>query len=356
MRAALVLGLVGIGATGAVAASAAYSTASQPCPKGSVAAKIAGKQLCLKAGQKCKRSLDGQYHRYRFHCHDGRLTRWAPKPPELFRRVDVGGHRLAIRCFGTGRPTIVLESGGGTSAVGSWIALVPRVTKTTRVCWYDRAGLGESEARSPLEPVPAARAVEELHRLLAGAGIAPPYVLGGWSLGGFFNRLYTKRYAAEVRGLVLVDGTPIGLPGEPSWMKPPGQPPIDLIGGPGFPDSYYYAAADAELAAAPGLGARPLVVLTHGLTGGLPDDFEALWVKWQKQVALLSSSSMLVRAEYAGHPIQSQAADLTAEAFRLVVAAVRAKRPLAACSGTRLPLLSGTCLDPTSETRQRRTT
>jgi hypothetical protein len=53
-----------------------------------------------------------------------------------------------------------------------------------------------------------------------------------------------------------------------------------------------------------------------------------LWVKWQKQVALLSSSSMLVRADTAGHAIQSDAPDLTAEAFRLVIAAVRNRAPL----------------------------
>jgi pimeloyl-ACP methyl ester carboxylesterase len=329
----------------------ASAEAQKRCAKGSVAAKIAGRSACLKTGQKCKRALDRHYHRYGFHCHGGRLT----KTVAFSRMIDVGGFRLAIYCRGTGSPTVVLESGGGRSSA-AWLGLEPVLARTTRVCSYDRAGLGNSDARVPPEPVQAAKVIEELHTLLRAAGISPPYVLGGWSLGGFFNRLYTKRYPDEVVGLVAVDGTPIGLPGEPSWMKPPGQPPIDLIVGPGFPDSYYYVAADAELAAAPGLGARPVVLLTHGLTGGLPDDFEALWVKWQKQVAVLSSSSMLVRAEYAGHAIQSQAADLTAEAFRLVVAAVRAKRPLAACSATRLPLLFGTCLDPTSETRQRRRT
>jgi pimeloyl-ACP methyl ester carboxylesterase len=340
LRVALVLG---IGATGAVAASAAYSTASQPCSKGSVAAKIAGKQLCLKTGQKCKRALDRQYHRYGFHCHGGRLT----KTVAFSRMIDVGGFRLAIYCRGTGSPTVVLESGGGRSSA-AWLGLEPVLARTTRVCSYDRAGLGNSDARVPFEPVQAAKVIEELHTLLREAGISPPYVLGGWSLGGFFNRLFTKRFPAEVVGLVSVDGTPIGLPGEPSWMKPPGQPPIDLIGGPGFPDSYYLAAADAELAAAPDLGSRPFVVLTHGRSDGIPDDFEALWKIWQKRVALLSTSSILVRVDFAGHGIQFEAPDLTAEAFRLVIAAVRVKKPLPACSATRLPDLFGTCLDASS--------
>ncbi len=263
MRAALVLGLVGIFVTGAVAASAAHPTASKPCPKGSVAAVIGGKGACLKAGLKCKRALDRQYHRYGFHCHTGRLVHSKPKPPAVFeRKVDVGGFRLAISCLGTGSPTVVLESGAGWGD-SAWYLLQPRVAKTTRVCSYDRAGLEASDDRQPPAPVPAAKVVEELHRLLAGAGISPPYVFGGWSLGGFFNRLYAKRYPDEVLGLVGVDGTPIGLPGEP-FLNPPGLPPIDLVGGPGLPDSYYLAAAGAELAAAPDLGTRPLVLLTHG--------------------------------------------------------------------------------------------
>jgi pimeloyl-ACP methyl ester carboxylesterase len=190
--------------------------------------------------------------------------------------------------------------------------------------------------------------VEELHILLAGAGLSPPYVLGGWSLGGFFNRLYTKRYPAEVVGLVAVDGTPIGLPGDPV-LKPPGEPPIDLVGGPGLPDSYYLAAAGAELAAAPDLGARPLVVLTHGIMEpSWSADFEALWLKWQKQVTRLSSSSILASADNAGHGIQMEASSLTAEAFRQVIAAVRTSAPLPACAATPLPRLGGTCLDPAS--------
>jgi hypothetical protein len=123
-----------------------------------------------------------------------------------------------------------------------------------------------------------------------------------------------------------VDGTPWGLPGEPFLDFPP----IDL-----------FAEAAAELAASPDLGDRPLVVLTADMW---PNE----WSKWIKQIALLSSSSILVRADFSGHAIQIQRPDLTEEAFRLVVAAVRKRAPLPSCSATRLPTLIGTCLDPTS--------
>jgi pimeloyl-ACP methyl ester carboxylesterase len=259
----------------------------------------------------------------------------APAAQTVTRKVDVGGFRLAISCRGKGSPTVVLESAAGWNS-GTWLGIEPIVAKTTRVCSYDRAGLGQSDARRPAkQTVPAATVVKELHMLLRGAGLSPPYVLGGWREGGFFNRLYAKRYPAEVAGLVGIDGTPIGLP-------PPDKPPLDLFSEKGpTPESFDVAAADAELAAGPRLGARPLVVLTQASP-------EERWLKWQKRLARLSTSSMLVRADlaHADAPQLSQP-DLTAEAFRLVVVAVRRDARLPRCAATPLPkTMFGTCLDP----------
>ena len=105
--------------------------------------KIAGKQACLKVGQTCKRSLDKQYHRYGFHCHTGRLAKATkPKPSDDFsRKVDVGGFRLAITCRG-GQSDGHSRSGGGVLSAEAWFLLERIVAKTTRVCSYDRAGLG----------------------------------------------------------------------------------------------------------------------------------------------------------------------------------------------------------------------
>jgi pimeloyl-ACP methyl ester carboxylesterase len=333
LRATFVLGLALAATTAAgPVAHGASAEGRKRCPKGSVATVIGADRICLRAGMRCTSRLDWQYQRYGSYCDRGRLT----KPLAVVsRKVDVGGFRLAITCVGAGSPAVVLESGGGWDD-SAWWRLQPRVGRTTRVCSYDRAGYDRSDARRPPGPVPAAKVVEELHRLLAGAGISPPYVLGGWSIGFFFSRLYTKQYPAEVVGLVDVDGTPWGLPGEPF----PDMPLVDLVGGPTFPDFWYMADAAAALAASPDLGALPLVVLTAGVW---PDE----WLKWSKQVALLSTSSILVRADDAGHGIQLDAPDLTAEAFRQVIASVRAGARLPACSATPLPRLGGTCLDPT---------
>src|ERR687894_2388920 len=68
-----------------------------------------------------------------------------PRPGGL---VSVGDHQLHIFCTGTdrdGSPTIVLEAPEGSmSAEWAWVQSI--LSRTRRVCSYDRAGLGWSEA------------------------------------------------------------------------------------------------------------------------------------------------------------------------------------------------------------------
>jgi pimeloyl-ACP methyl ester carboxylesterase len=124
-----------------------------------------------------------------------------PHPGQL---VDVGGHQLHLYCLGDGSPAVVLEAPAtGFSAVWGWIQ--PALAATTRTCSYDRAGLGWSEAGdAQYDP---GRVAAELHALLNAAGIDPPYVLAGQSLGGAFVRLYAARYPEDTAGLVLIDAT-----------------------------------------------------------------------------------------------------------------------------------------------------
>jgi pimeloyl-ACP methyl ester carboxylesterase len=122
-----------------------------------------------------------------------------PPPGQM---VDVGGYRLHIHCTGEGSPTVVIDSGWGDMSA-SWGWVQPDVATTTRVCTYDRAGMGWSEA-SP-EPRVAREYVKELHTLLANAHEPGPYVLVGHSMGGFTVLVYAQDYPAEVAGVVLVD-------------------------------------------------------------------------------------------------------------------------------------------------------
>jgi pimeloyl-ACP methyl ester carboxylesterase len=125
-----------------------------------------------------------------------------PPPGEM---VDVGTHSLHINCLGQGSPTVILEAANlGMSA--HWVRVQKQLAQTTRVCAYDRAGLGWSE-RGP-QPRDAEQVSSELHTLLANAaGIEGPYVLVGHSYGGLYARMYAARYSEEVGGVVLVDSS-----------------------------------------------------------------------------------------------------------------------------------------------------
>jgi pimeloyl-ACP methyl ester carboxylesterase len=118
------------------------------------------------------------------------------------RLVDIGGRRLNIVCTGQGSPTVILEAGLLADSA-AWRLVQPAISRSTRVCSYDRAGLGFSDPAGA--PRDAAAIVRDLHALLRVAGIAPPYVLVGWSSGGPYTRLYQYLNPKDVVGLVEVD-------------------------------------------------------------------------------------------------------------------------------------------------------
>jgi len=132
--------------------------------------------------------------------------------PAPGRLVDIGGFRLHLNCSGNGTPAVVLDAALGGSSI-SWSLVQPAIAMRTRVCSYDRAGLGWSDG-GPM-PRTAGRVADELHQLLMAADVPPPYVLVGHSYGGFVMRIFATRYASDVAGLILVD------PAHPEdWVNP----------------------------------------------------------------------------------------------------------------------------------------
>ena len=132
--------------------------------------------------------------------------------PHPGRLIDIGDRQLHLYCTGTGAPTVVLEApAAGMSAAWGWVQ--SDIERSTRVCSYDRAGLGWSEAGDPeYEPV---RVPEQLHALLERSGERPPFVLAGDGLGAAFVRLYAARFGETVQAVVLIDGQPSPVPRPP---------------------------------------------------------------------------------------------------------------------------------------------
>jgi pimeloyl-ACP methyl ester carboxylesterase len=126
-----------------------------------------------------------------------------------FREIDIGdGHRLRMLISGHGNPPVVFETGGSPANGGpleSWERVQPAVSKFTTTVSYDRAGIGRSEPGA--KPRDARRVAQELHTALGNAGIRPPYILVGHSLGGPYIRVFADLYPDDVSGMVLVDPT-----------------------------------------------------------------------------------------------------------------------------------------------------
>jgi pimeloyl-ACP methyl ester carboxylesterase len=273
-----------------------------------------------------------------------------PPPGKL---VDVGGYRLHIHCTGEGSPTIVIESGWGDMSA-SWGWVQPEVAKATRICTYDRAGMGWSEA-SP-KPRTAREYAKELHTLLKKANEPGPYVLVGHSMGGYTVRVYAHDYPEEVVGLVFVDpqnlsvsnvATPAPAPKPGSFSMPALMARVGLarlLAGPlgsiqDLPegDKQAYTALSvtsrgaqtltdefigmseggAQARAVTTLGVLPLIVLSRG------KDMDAESAASQARYLQLSTDSQQLIAEQSGHRIMIEQPEAAVAAILKMVEQVR---------------------------------
>lgn len=263
--------------------------------------------------------------------------------------VAVGGRRLALRQAGAGSPTVVLEGGVGCGKE-TWDRVLGPVATFTRVCSYDRAGIGASD------PAPTPRtgreAAADLHALLVGAAVPGPYVLVGHSGGGLFIRLYAHEHREQLAGMVLVDATheeqwsrslrslPPETPGEPEGLTIYRRVATERItdSAATTAESFLTGATSAQVRATAPLGDLPLVVLTAAKPAPRPAEViddpkahaEALWremrqaVRWE--LVRLSSRGRHVAARASGHFIQQEEPELVIAAIRQVVEEARRKR------------------------------
>src|SRR5215218_7374050 len=292
-----------------------------------------------------------------------------PPPGEM---VAVGGYSLHINCTGQGSPTVILDAGSGLFSA-QWVRVQRQVSDTTRVCAYDRAGIGWSEMGP--DPRDARQITGELHTLLCKAGIEGPYVLVGHSYGGMYMQTYAARYPDEVAGVALVDSSTepdqFSQPPEAQDSNEPQQqssaavPQLVRLGvslparlgivrllskldpaSPALPSQQraqidaltpstrqwttsvleFLAPAHTLRAGSPGsLGNKPLAVVTAGAS-------EPSWLKLQDDLATLSSNSVHRVVKEATHTsllYERSDSQATSAAIDEVVAAVRNDRPLA---------------------------
>ncbi len=266
-----------------------------------------------------------------------------PPPGQL---VDIGGYRVHLWCTGDGSPAVVLDTGlGGSSS--DWGFVQPDVARFTRVCSYDRAGMGYSDAGP--SPRTARRIASELAEL-ARSGIGGPVVLVGASIAGFDVRVFASDHPERAAGLVLVDASHEDQAHEVprmAWFVPL----LSTIGAlrllgvsfgqrveslapsvrqfaraTSFRAAGYQAAADEiihirESASEVRRSRRKLTIPVLVVTGGRGADEH--WRQLQRDQASLSERGCLIIAEQSGHVVAIDQPEVVVDAIRTVVETAR---------------------------------
>jgi len=298
-----------------------------------------------------------------------------PPPGQM---VDIGGYNLHIHCMGEGSPTVILETGLGTMSA-DWANIQPEVASTTRICAYDRAGVGWSDPG--LQPRDPQQIAQDLHTLLDEANIPGPYVLVGQSFGGLYVRMYAAQYPEDVVGMVLVDASHPDM-----WSRLAPEVTTALSGNEqqasllillsrfgfsrltagdfadcGLPPEQcaeeraffvstqklevwaaemYAPERDAQVRATGSLGTMPLIVLTasdhsRDFAASMPSEtrgqFEQIWQELQSELAALSTNSVHRLVDGAGHSsfqLDSAYISITNAAILQVIEAARTGEPL----------------------------
>jgi pimeloyl-ACP methyl ester carboxylesterase len=255
----------------------------------------------------------------------------APAPPKV-RYANIGGYLLAYKCAGTGSPTVILEAGYTASGISTYgPVIVPSMARRTRVCTYDRAGDGLSDARpASVRPLTGATQARKLHTLLGVIHAGPPYVLAGHSYGGMITREFAALYLHQVAGMVLLDAS--SEPEVAVYDRLYTGPWIDGTVQPAPDQRINIAATVRQLERAPSLGRMPLIVVTAGI---LQDRWlktvPTLEARAQTRLALLSADSIHVLDRGIGHLMPALDPQIVIAATKAVLAAAASGRPLAPC-------------------------
>lgn len=272
----------------------------------------------------------------------GGLAALAQGAPEgRGERVDIGGRRLRVVCVdpsepgGADRPLVVLEAGAfGFSA--DWAAVqAVLAARGYRSCAYDRAGLGASDP-GPM-PRTSQAIAGDLEALLAARGETGPLIVVGHSMAGLHTRVFIKRNASRVVGLVLADAmspegaadprarrflktfgslaglaTPVSRLGLLKLVSPWAGDPIGLEGDADREKRFYFGKASHNQGAAAEVAAAALSVAQGVEAGRLDPDLPVAvitegpaetseWARARAEQALRSRAGKVTNAAGANH-------------------------------------------------------
>ncbi len=260
-------------------------------------------------------------------------------------RFDVGGRSIRIACQGTGYPTVVVDAGLGTTPVedDGWQRIAGKIAMHSRICLYDRAGLGGSDP-APEGPRTSMDAAADLHAALGKAGVEGPYLLVGHSIGGLHAQVFASRYPNDTAGLVLISSThpdqiatwlallPPAAPGEEKAITEARAFLTSMAEDPTKnEEKLAFAPSAAQARRLKTLGAKPVIIATHspryrmvpGLSEPMAIKLEAATQRMQRLFLSLSSNARQNVAATAGHGLPHEDPGFVVENILQGVALVR---------------------------------
>eukprot|EP00112_Aurelia_sp_Birch-Aquarium-sp1_P006728 Seg1737.4 transcript_id=Seg1737.4/GoldUCD/mRNA.D3Y31 product="hypothetical protein" protein_id=Seg1737.4/GoldUCD/D3Y31 len=122
------------------------------------------------------------------------------------------GQKLFVQCKGKGKPTVILDSPSGLNS-DVWNHIFDEVAEQTRVCVYDRAGIGFSERPKVINSTAkhgtfhtTERMVDDLRFLFSNkTQHEKPFLFVGAELGANNARFYAQMYQDDVTSLILIN-------------------------------------------------------------------------------------------------------------------------------------------------------
>lgn len=252
---------------------------------------------------------------------------------ETGQKIDIGGIELYYEFLGGNNegPTLVFDSGYGTT-LENWNSIRDEVSKFSKVFIYDRAGIGNSEMDD--RPRHSQQSVENLRILLKKAGVKPPYVLVGHSFGGLNIRLFASTYPEAVAGVILLESTHEDQNKIlPSLFTKEVQ------------EAYYnqftlegsfneVEESLEQVRTSKSFGNIPLIVVTGGLQPFHTAESMATWMRFQRELANLSTNKKHIVVEDAGHAIHIDQPQVVIDVIRDMLGMVKNNNK---CKELRIP-------------------
>jgi len=240
-------------------------------------------------------------------------------------QINIAGKNIQYVKTGSDGPSIVLLSGHRTP-LSNWDRVIQSLVGQGVVLAYDRLDTGGSDKSS--SPQSGDKILSTLDSLLEALELEPPFILVAHSLGGLYANLYARRNPEQVNAVILVEA---GHPSEANEHQLSQKPRNGVAGKflslftPDFrkdPNSEYNNVVTTvnEIEQAPEFPDIFVAVITGGIK--MPFVPEAAFnshLKWQEQLAELSSNSSQVIAEKSGHAPQISEPELIVNAIKKAI-------------------------------------